>query len=420
MTDPIAGLVVYGHTTRICQLGRAFDMHFKRSLSSRPRVRQAHPSSSALNTGVEGARKEAMLNPDARLKTNYSLFVAEADEGLVLSANGNDPITLTGNTRLVTTCLLECDGRATAPEIETRLGELGFAQHDVREVLEFLLDENFLKYELGLPARGAFDLDDRALLKWDRQIKDFATLPGVDDARAIEFQARLRDAHLVILGVGGVGSYMAAAAAMIGIGKLTLIDFDSIELSNTSRQVLYLESDVGRSKLEVAVERIPTHDSTIAVAAIDREIRSVSDMDVVIEGSVAKNGPIDFLVLSADTPRGEIQYIVDEACGQHNVPYMNLGPYGFHHAAMGPMVIPGQTRSYAEYFPRDTIFSPSSVVDQINERFVASIMDPHNGLIAKMGMVEIVKYLTGYARPAVLDCMIDLNASDWSVRHRAC
>lgn len=68
--------------------------------------------------------------------------------------------------------------------------------------------------------------------------------------------AKLARAHVVVLGVGGVGSWAAEALARAGIGELTLVDFDRIAPSNLNRQVHALTSTIGRPKVEVMAERL--------------------------------------------------------------------------------------------------------------------------------------------------------------------
>ena len=68
--------------------------------------------------------------------------------------------------------------------------------------------------------------------------------------------AKLARAHVVVLGVGGVGSWAAEALARAGIGELTLVDFDRIAPSNLNRPVHALTSTIGRLKVEVMAERL--------------------------------------------------------------------------------------------------------------------------------------------------------------------
>lgn len=76
---------------------------------------------------------------------------------------------------------------------------------------------------------------------------------------------RLREAHVMLFGLGGVGSYTAEALARAGVGRLTLIDGDTVAKSNLNRQLLALHSTLGRAKAEVMAERIGDIDPRIHV-----------------------------------------------------------------------------------------------------------------------------------------------------------
>ena len=72
-------------------------------------------------------------------------------------------------------------------------------------------------------------------------------------AEAIE---KLKNSHVAVFGIGGVGSYTVEALARAGVGKLDLIDNDVVAESNLNRQIIALHSTVGRAKVEVAAERV--------------------------------------------------------------------------------------------------------------------------------------------------------------------
>ena len=76
---------------------------------------------------------------------------------------------------------------------------------------------------------------------------------------------RISSARIAIFGLGGVGSYVAEALARCGVGSLTLVDHDTVSLTNINRQLYALRSTVGRSKVQVAKERIHDIDDNILV-----------------------------------------------------------------------------------------------------------------------------------------------------------
>jgi tRNA threonylcarbamoyladenosine dehydratase len=81
-----------------------------------------------------------------------------------------------------------------------------------------------------------------------------------------EALARLRERHVFIAGLGGVGSFAAEAVARAGVGRITLLDHDVVGASNLNRQLVALRSTLGQSKAEVMARRIADIDPEIAVA----------------------------------------------------------------------------------------------------------------------------------------------------------
>ncbi len=106
-------------------------------------------------------------------------------------------------------------------------------------------------------------LSDAELDRYARQI----ILPAFGGAG----QAKLKNAHVAVIGAGGIGCPAITYLAAAGVGKLTIIDHDVVELSNLQRQPLFTDADIGASKAEVAAEaarRINPHVET--VAAVER------------------------------------------------------------------------------------------------------------------------------------------------------
>ena len=70
-----------------------------------------------------------------------------------------------------------------------------------------------------------------------------------------DFQVLLKSKHVAVFGLGGVGGFCAEALARSGVGKLTIVDFDEVSLSNINRQIVALNSTVGQKKTELFAKR---------------------------------------------------------------------------------------------------------------------------------------------------------------------
>lgn len=104
-------------------------------------------------------------------------------------------------------------------------------------------------------------------------------------------QAALANAHVVLVGMGGIGCPALQYLAGAGIGRLTLVDSDTVDVSNLQRQTLFTPADVGRPKAEVAAEWVRRFDPALAVEArVERATSTnavvlVQGADVVLDGT---------------------------------------------------------------------------------------------------------------------------------------
>lgn len=92
--------------------------------------------------------------------------------------------------------------------------------------------------------------------------------------------AQLKASSVLIVGVGGVGSYAAEAVARAGVGNITLMDGDTVQPSNLNRQLVALTSTIGRNKAEVMAERIRDIDPGTNVTALARFYEENDDLDL--------------------------------------------------------------------------------------------------------------------------------------------
>lgn len=104
-------------------------------------------------------------------------------------------------------------------------------------------------------------------------------------------QERISNATALLIGVGGIGCPAASYLAASGVGHLVLCDFDTVDVTNLGRQILYGPDDIGKAKAEVAAERLAAINPDIEITALDRRLDDeslavhVGSADVVLDGS---------------------------------------------------------------------------------------------------------------------------------------
>lgn len=125
-------------------------------------------------------------------------------------------------------------------------------------------------------------LDDDELLRYSRQIM----LPELD----IAGQQRLKAARVLVVGLGGIGCPVALYLAAAGVGELVLADFDTVEVTNLQRQVLFTSADIGEKKVRVAARRLAAQNPRVRLRELDAVLDAqtlpavMQDVDLVVDG----------------------------------------------------------------------------------------------------------------------------------------
>ncbi len=199
----------------------------------------------------------------------------------------------------------------------------------------------------------------------------------------LEGQQRLLASSVLLIGAGGLGCPLAQYLAAAGVGRLGLLDFDVVDVSNLQRQVLYGTADVGRPKVEVARERIRALNPDVDVVTFSERLTSENalerfrDFDVVIDG----------------TDNFPTRYLSNDACvllGKPTVYGAILrfeGQASTFDARRGPC--------YRCLFPEPP---PPGSVPSCAEGGVLGVLP---GIIALIQATEAVKLLTGVGEPLI-------------------
>lgn len=122
---------------------------------------------------------------------------------------------------------------------------------------------------------------------------------GLERLYGVDGAARIRQAHVLVAGIGGVGSWAVEALARSGVGRLTLVDLDHVAESNINRQVHALDATVGQAKVEAMRERIAQINPECRVLPID-EFVEPDNWAGLVEAARAANGPVHAVIDACD------------------------------------------------------------------------------------------------------------------------
>jgi molybdopterin/thiamine biosynthesis adenylyltransferase len=173
---------------------------------------------------------------------------------------------------------------------------------DVREALADL-DESGLIQDAA-DTGADFDADD--LRRWDRNFGFWETYASTSVSK-YEFQRRIRNCKIAVLGIGGVGSHVLLDLIGIGFTDIRIVDFDKIELSNLNRQVLYGTPFIGQPKVEVAADRARAFGGKLNLEVVRERLLSADDVYDVVHDR-------DLVLGTADAPKLDMMHYLSEGC----------------------------------------------------------------------------------------------------------
>jgi tRNA A37 threonylcarbamoyladenosine dehydratase len=145
-----------------------------------------------------------------------------------------------------------------------------------------------------------------AAVATDTAAPDFARrFGGLERLYGMAGAARIRNAHVLVVGIGGVGSWAVEALARSGVGRLTLIDLDHVSESNINRQIHALDSTVGQAKVEAMRDRIAQINPDCKVFAID-EFVEPGNWTALLDAAQAENGPATAVIDACDQVKAKL------------------------------------------------------------------------------------------------------------------
>lgn len=283
---------------------------------------------------------------------------------------------------------------AITSELQARDADVG--SQDVQAAIDVLSSSGYLEDAAAPPP---VSLSAAELERYARNI-EFFSLFTTHPRNGHDLQAQLKQARVTVLGVGGLGSYVALALGAAGVGDLLLVDDDVVEPHNLNRQVLYTGADVGASKVDAARERIAALNPHITVTARHQRVTGVDDARSCFSGR-------DLVVCAADRPRIVIYDWLNAAAIAEGVAWIRGANDGL--TVNSFMHVPGRTacfeceqRHALSRYPWYAALM-TYAKHQLGDRTVNPCTAPVAGLIGSLTALEAVKFLTGAATPVTLN-----------------
>ena len=232
-------------------------------------------------------------------------------------------------------------------------------------------------------------MTDDQLLRYSRHVL-------LDDI-GIVGQQRLLAAHAVVIGAGGLGSPVALYLGTAGVGRLTLVDHDTVDLTNLQRQIAHDRSRVGQPKAESAAQSVRAINPDVQLRAIARRADDAL-LDELLPGA-------DVVLDCSDNFR--TRHLVNAACVRHGKPLVSGAAIGFD----------GQISVYDSRLPDAPCYAclfPPEVAFEEVACATMGVFAPLVGIIGTMQAAEALKLLIGTGRSlAGRLLMLDGRSMSW-------
>jgi len=201
-----------------------------------------------------------------------------------------------------------------------------------------------------------------------------------------EGQRRLREANVLMVGAGAIGNELAKNLAMLGLGRLTVVDFDLIELSNTSRMIFFDRRNVGQSKVKVLAKAVMAKYPHTEVVAYESKLESIP-LNAYLEA--------DVIVCGLDNMASRIY--LSAVAAKHLVPIVDAGILGYQ--ARIQTYVPPKSPCLACVLPKGQYGQLAGLKNpcdpSIEEAKVASLATTAS-FVSSVQAQEVLKLIIGY------------------------
>jgi molybdopterin/thiamine biosynthesis adenylyltransferase len=309
-----------------------------------------------------------------------------------------------------TALLTRLDGTRTPAALVAELdGVLG--PDEIGDALTSLDQGGYLEdAAMALPA----GLSPAEADRYRVNINFWNTLCGPGESK-YDLQLRLKNLRVGLIGLGGIGSNVAMALAELGVGTVRAIDFDTVELSNLNRQMLYATSALGELKADAAVRRIHEFNPEIDFGAVPGRITGVGAARAFLGDARP-----DVVFCLADKPNGYIDQWINAACVAEGVPMIAGSIFGVMGNAY--TVVPGVTACYQCRIDTELSAAPKlaeelDLVQRTNFSAVTAATGASCMFHAYYLVYEMLRIVLGLGEPLTGDRLFQINFLTFEQRY---
>lgn len=231
-------------------------------------------------------------------------------------------------------------------------------------------------------------LSKEELLRYSRQIEL--------ENFGIKGQENLKQAKVLIVGVGGLGSIASLLLVASGVGKIGLMDRDSVSLSNLHRQLIYKEEQIGLSKVDMAKVNLSELNSNCEIVVYD-EYLTEKNADRIIE---------DYDIVVDCCDNFATRYVINDACQRLKKPFVYSAISDFE-GQVALLNCEEDSANYRTLFPEENLLKKESNKNK-------AVIGVLPSITASIASNEVIKFLTNYTNVSLKNKLLIFNVKNYN------